>query len=575
MKHLLVYIFFLLAQLVTAQNHLKIYGLEEFNFNTANKVINEQEAIKIAQDIRNNLIEESYLAANIDSITNQKDTFSIFFTPNEKYNWANLSKGNLEEELVGKIDLSGRLFLNRPFSSKNLNQLFDRTVSYFENNGYPFASISLDSVSFNRKNEITAALRVEKNQFYKIDSILIEGNSGISENYLLRHLGLSLGQAYNEKQVSEIETRLRELPFVNSVKKPQVQFFDDYVKVVLDLKKKKASRFDGVLGLLTDENDGTIEVTGDIDLNLINALNRGENIELNWRKLKGNSQDLNIGLAYPYFLNSAFGIDFRFKLFKRDTTFIDLNTRLGLNYNLRRAEYITLFIENKASNLLSKKSLVTNSNGNLPSIGDVRINLFGVGYRIERLDYRYNPSKGFSLETNFAAGNKRLIKINALLEENPNIYDDVKLRTLQYNGFLKVQKFFKIKNRSSFLVANQSASTYSDNLYFNELLRIGGLKLLRGFDEESINVSSYSIFTLEYRFLLDRNSFFSLFTDGGYYEASYLDEFSSDTPFGIGAGVSFETNAGIFTINYAVGKQFDNPIDLRSAKIHFGFINFF
>jgi hemolysin activation/secretion protein len=107
-------------------------------------------------------------------------------------------------------------------------------------------------------------------------------------------------------------------------------------------------------------------------------------------------------------------------------------------------------------------------------------------------------------------------------------------------------------------------------------MRIGGLRTLRGFDEESISASSYSIFSLEYRFLLDQNSFFSVFSDYGLYENNTTgSEYIYDTPLGIGAGISFETKAGIFTFNYAVGSQFGNPIDVRAAKIHFGFINFF
>ena len=557
------------------QKTLIVNGIEAFNIELPKKIENKESAIKLAYNIRAQLIEDSYLTANIEHVLEQKDSIKILIKPNERLLWAKLSRGNLEEELIGEIDLSERLFLNRPFSSKNLNDLFERTVSYYENNGYPFISVQLDSIKLTDSDKISAALKITENQFYRMDSLSIKGNSGISDNYLLRHLGIKLGEPYNEKSISEIEVRIRELPFVSLVKKPQIQFFEDYVKIILELNKRKASRFDGVLGLLTSEEDGTTEFTGDIDLNLINAFNRGENLELNWRKLKGNSQDLNIAASYPYFLNSAFGVDFRFKLFKRDTTFIDLNTRLGLSYNLRRAEYISLFLENKTSNLLSRKSLVNNSNGSLPNIGDVRINLFGVGYQIERLNYKYNPSSGFDLRTDFVAGTKRLIKINALEEEYPNIYNGIDLNTLQYNAYLNIRKFFQIKNRSSILIGNQSASTFSENLYFNELLRIGGLRLLRGFDEESINVSSYSIFTLEYRFLLDRNSFFSLFTDGGYYEADYQNEFLSDRPIGFGAGVSFETNAGIFTINYAIGKQFNNPIDLRAAKVHFGFINFF
>ncbi len=48
-----------------------------------------------------------------------------------------------------------------------------------------------------------------------------------------------------------------------------------------------------------------------------------------------------------------------------------------------------------------------------------------------------------------------------------------------------------------------------------------------------------------------------------------------DNPFGLGGGLTFETGAGLFTLVYAVGKQFENPIEYNRAKIHFGYINYF
>ena len=117
------------------------------------------------------------------------------------------------------------------------------------------------------------------------------------------------------------------------------------------------------------------------------------------------------------------------------------------------------------------------------------------------------------------------------------------------------------------------AFLYNEALFDNELFRIGGIKTIRGFDEESIFASSYIIGTLEYRFILDKNSSIYAFSDGGYYEKT--NSTINDTPIGFGVGMNFQTGAGIFSINYAVGKQFDNPIDFRASKIHFGFVNFF
>lgn len=538
-------------------------------------VSNRVEALKVGKSILGQFYENAYLSATIDTLVATDQAFRLKVNPGEIYKWINLSKGNLKEQELSQIDLSSRLFLNRPFRPTQLSELFERTINYFENNGYPFASVKLDSIEFSEENGLSAALKVERNKFYKIDSILIRGKSGVKEAFILQHIELSPGDEFNEQKIKNISTRIQEIQFLNESKKVEVQYFEEGVKIILHLEKKEASRFDGILGLLTNEDNGNIELTGDVDLNLVNSFNRGELIGFNWRKLQGNSQDLKLKLAYPYLFNTPFGIDFNFKLFKRDTTFIELNTGLGINYQIRRGEVISVFVTNQSSSLLSRTAIIEQANASLPALGDVTINSFGVAYQIQRFDYQFNPTKGFGLTTSFSVGRKELKKISALEEEFPSIYDGVILNSTQYNGMANLNYFIPIGSRGTIKFGNQSAIISSENIYVNELLRIGGLKILRGFDEESINASAYSIFTLEYRFLLDRNSYFSVFSDGGYYENHNVDFELSDTPIGIGAGISFETNAGIFTFNYALGKQFDNPIEFRAAKIHFGFVNLF
>ncbi len=553
---------------------LTTYGLEGLDLSIPKFVKDSLEANKVARSIIGQLHALSYLGASLDSSKNDSTNYHFYFERGKVFKWVNLHPGNLPVEDQGNIDLSGRLFLNKPFNGKQLNNLFKRIINYYENRGYPFASVQLDSVSINSNNEINASLKLAKNSYYKVDSFLVKGNIKVSQRYLLNYLNIKEGQAYNENSISQISKRFREIPFLIEKKPHEIQFFEEGVKILVYPEKKRASRFDGILGLLTEEETGKIEFTGDIDLNLINSFNKGEKIGFNWRKLKGNSQDLNLDLEYPFIFNTDFGLGYHFKLFRRDTTFIDLSNRLGVNYSIGAAEYIDVFIENKSSRLLSKNSFLNNPQS-LPNLGDVSINQFGVGYRVKRYDYLLNPTKGVGLATNFAVGTKRLEKIAALEEENPNIYDGIELNTIQYSALLDFSWFIKVGKRSTILLRTQSATIYSENIYQNELLRIGGLKILRGFDEESISASLYSVNTAEYRFLLDRNSFFSLFTDLAYYESEFVGTYSKDTPIGIGAGISFETKAGIFSFNYAIGQQQNNPLDFRAAKIHFGFINIF
>jgi hypothetical protein len=82
--------------------------------------------------------------------------------------------------------------------------------------------------------------------------------------------------------------------------------------------------------------------------------------------------------------------------------------------------------------------------------------------------------------------------------------------------------------------------------------------------------------------LFEQNSAFVLFGNYGWYENAsydYNQSFGStpnhDMPYSFGAGVLFQTKAGIFQMNYALGHQFNNDISLRAGKVSFGLVNTF
>jgi len=537
-------------------------------------VVNESQGEKVADELITQLHANAYLEAQIDSTFKDQGRFIAAINQGKAYKWVKLRSQSMDETAINQVDLNGRLYMNRPFNPKQLNRLFDRTVSFYEERGYPFAKVNLDSIVISDERGISANLMVEKGKYYKIDSLKVVGNNRLNETFLRTYLNIELGGPYKESVIQQISDRMDEIPFLSEAKPHEVRFFEEGVSVLVYPKKQNASRFDGILGLLTDENTGKIEFTGDIDLLLINSFNRGERIGFNWRKLKGNSTDLQLELGYPYIFQSQFGVDYDFKLFRRDTTFIDLENRLAINYAKSARNFFSLFYERKTSRLLSRNGLNSTNISSL-GLGDVAINLFGIGYNFQKLNYLYNPQKGINVQLDFGVGIKNLEKIKALEEENPGLYDNVALSTNQYSGKLRLNYFIPIGGRSAVMIGNQSALVYSENVYQNELLRFGGLKILRGFDEEALTGSAYSFMTLEYRFLLDRNSYFALFSDGGFYESNTVSGYRNDQPIGIGAGINFETAAGIFSFNYAVGKQQNTSFDLSVAKIHFGFVNIF
>ena len=244
--------------------------------------------------------------------------------------------------------------------------------------------------------------------------------------------------------------------------------------------------------------------------------------------------------------------------------------KIGIRYILKGNDYFKLFFHNKSSSLLSQAGFSTLTV--LPSYADVSSQLYGIETYNANLDYLLNPRKGYQVKISGSLGNKT-IKKNPQIDEK--LYEDLDLKSTLYNAELNANYYFPITKRSIIKLATKNSYTFNENLFENELLRVGGLLTLRGFDEESIFASFYTIETLEYRYILEQNSYLYLFFDGAYYENDRIEKFVSDRPYGFGAGMSFETKAGIFSISYALGKQFNNPIKFSSAKIHFGFVNFF
>lgn len=559
----------------TAQNKLtfELYCKENPSFlkniQYKKNIVSKNESEKELQKIIIYCFDNAYLTAKYDSILTDSSSIKAYLNIGKQYMWANLKQGNVDEGVLSEIGFREKFFRNKPFSYKETKRIQEKLILYYENNGFPFASVKLSNITI-YNNELSAELELTKNTIQKIDSIVIKGNAKISEVYLYNYLGIKPKSLYNESKLKKVNARVSELPFLRATQTPTVKFSTKENILTLYIDKKRASQFDGILGILPDDKTGKILFTGDVKLRLQNGLGKGELIDINWRKMQTQTQDLKLKLVYPFILKTPFGLDYGLKLYKKDTTFLDINNNIGLQYIFTGGNYFKVFYNNKNSSLLNTKGLELIQQ--LPNYADVQVNLYGIGMKFEKLDYRMNPRKGFSITFNASAGIKEIKKNSNI---NPVVYQNLKLKSTQYLGDFEGMFFIPFYNRNTIKIGNQSGFINSENTFQNELIRIGGLKTLRGFDEESIYTSSYSIFTLEYRFLLEQNSYLFLFGDGAWYENNNVKQYVKDTPLGFGAGISFETKAGIFSINYALGKQFNNPIQLRSGKIHFGLVNYF
>lgn len=536
------------------------------NYNFSDTLTRKRELNKILTALYGN----GYLAASFDSTVKDTLTLTAFLNQGTIYKWVRLGKGNVDEGLLSEIGFREKVYRGKPVNLNSLRKIQDRILTWCENNGYPFAEIKLDSLNAEAKG-MNATLLLSKGSLVTIDSIVVKGNAKLSDLYLNNYLAIKSGDFYNESIVSKISLRLKELPMVAEVRSFNISFHESKATVFLYLDNKKASQLDGVIGVLPDNSgSGKINISGDVHVRLHSSFGRGELFDLNWKQPLPKTQDLKIKFNYPFLFSTPFGIDLNLSIYKKDSTYLELQRNIGIQYLLTGGNYLKVFYNNKTSSLLNAKQFefVTV----LPDFADITVNSYGLGLRSEKLDYRLNPRKGYAAEFVASVGQKTIKRINDLILVE---YDSLKLKSVQYNGELTGDYYFPLSSRGVLDVGAKGGMLLGSDIFQNELFRIGGLKTLRGFDEESILASRYIIWKLEYRYLIEQNSYLFTFINGAYYERRERNSFIHDKPVGFGAGITFETKLGIFSINYALGREFTNPILFRSGKIHFGLINYF
>ena len=523
---------------------------------------------KVTKEFLYNYQRKGYLLADYDSIIKKDSVWIYYLNKHNLFKWAQLRKGNLENKLYYEF-FQSKKFDQKPVIYSEIVNLFEKIIRYYENNGYPFASIKLDSISID-SNYISASLLINKYQYVKIDSIILQGSLKINKKFLYKYIDIYPNNPYSEKKLQQIENKLKKLPFVTIRQSPIIRITDKYNKVYIFADHKNVSQFDGIIGIQPDANGKTI-LAGNLKIKLINSIFRNaEQIDLDWQRVQALTQNFKFYYSMPYLFGTPFGLNYHIQLFKKDSTFIDVQNQIGINYYFSGINHIQFFYKLRNSNLISTYGLSNISV--LPDYADVTTKNYGIGCGINTLNNINNPSKGWVFQTQVSVGNKTIRKNPAI---NEQVYKNILLNSLQYQAEGNIDVFIpRVLSKYTTLKLSTKWGYIDGNgiLFKNELFRIGGLKSIRGFNEQSIFANTYLIPSVEYRFIYSENGYLMIFSDVGYYTANFNNQKQSNQIYSFGAGIQFETKAGLFNLIYALGNNFGQSPDFRIGKIHAGLI---
>lgn len=521
--------------------------------------------------------DQGYAGATLDSFQIQQDSLYVQYYRGKKYKYGDIK---IEPFSPAMMQLSGFQSAQRKseiFSVTGMEAGFTRVLRYYQDQGYPFARFYGGSTNFmlntdSSEVKVHVQYQFDPGKLYRIDSILIEGKIRENPRFVKNLIRIHEGDIYKYSDISTIPTLMNNSIYYQQVKKPEEIFSEDgKVKLRIRAEMRKASRFDGMIGILPPvDSTAKLQLTGLLDFNLVSPFGMGEILALRFEQLPFSSQKLSVRYIQPWILGTPVRSELELNLHKQDSSFLNRFFKITPSYMINRYVSVKGWYRDRTSILISTsqyKNLKT-----LPPVLDSKEQTLGLGFEFERLDYRLNPSKGFVFKTDIGAGTRKI-------RRNPGLdsldYSQIRLNYPSREIQLEVKYYFSPFKRNVILLANKTFRLDQVQYFRNDLVQIGGARSIRGFNENQFFARFYTFFTVEYRFLLDQNSNLFVFYDQAKIELREGDFRQELSPAGLGGGINFETRAGILNVTFATGKVGDIPFTPARPRVHFGILSMF
>ena len=462
-----------------------------------------------------------------------------------KYNYIKIFYSNedfTKKELFSYSDKITESYFILPFENlettlKGLN--LDKTK-----NGNTFARVFLNNIKVFDSKTLTANINLRNGSKRTIDQILIKGYDKFPKQFIKYYLGIKKGMNLNNSELIRKNSELNSLRFVTATKPPEILFKKDSTTVYLYLRKVKNNNFDGILGFSSGEENQGLTFNGYINLELNNNLNYGEQFLLNYKADGNDQENFRAKLSIPYLFKTPFGIETELKIFKRDSTFLTSNQFAKINYQINTKSRTHIGYKSYQSNNLRKESL---------------IDLFVEDYNSKFL------LTGYSFTNN---QNNNLFPIKSLFQLNFEIgtknYSSIKESQLRVET--KLIYIFNLNLKNSIFLKNHSKLLNSDTYLTNELYQFGGIKSIRGFNENSIDASFYSVLNTEYRYQFNNSLYLHSILDIAYFENQNIA--LREKLYSFGFGIGLQTKQGILKFSIANGNNENQYFNFSNTKIH-------
>ncbi|MCH8169839.1 MAG: BamA/TamA family outer membrane protein [Bacteroidetes bacterium] len=498
---------------------------------------------------------------NVDITININEGVPTFFN---KVNVENVSKADSNFVISSFNNLSGEIF-----NKFDLENTISEVLSYYENNGNPFAVVKIKSFNFykdtlSKKNLTDIFLLIDAKKKSRINKIEIHGNKKTKNYVLIRELRIVSGQEYSQQNVNILPERLNKLGFFKPVKKPEYYINSKGEGVLsFDVQEIQTNNFDGIIGYIPGgRNDESGYVTGLVNINLRNLFGTGRAVSIKWQRLNRSSQLLDLNYLEPWLLGMPINLSTRIFQRKQDSSYVQRTFDISLQY--LATDVLSMGVT------LSLESVIPTDNGNSKfTVFNSTIVNTGLNLKLDTRNDLFSPTNGILFINSYSFRKKTINGPSQFI--SPTTATNINLQKLE----LSFDAYFSFVNRQVLAVKLHGGELRGPFFETSDLFRMGGFNSLRGYKEDQFLGSRIIWGNFEYRFLLTNRTYFFLFFDNGYFLRK--EDVDRNIPkiegykTGYGLGINLETSLGILGVSFAFGEG-DSFSD---GKIHFGIINNF
>ncbi len=502
-----------------------------------------------------------FFGAAIDSV----GTDTVYGRTGPVMTVGSVSVSGLPEERRALRDDVVDGLVGRPLDSRRLQAAAVRLLEAMEREGRPGASVRVDRlVPDSTGLRIELDLVLDPGSPVILQGIVVHGASRTAPRLVELLSGLAPGRRLARFDAADIAQALDETGLFARVMPPVLLATGDSTAIVQFVIEDGAPGvFDAALGYQPGTRGGSGSLVGTGRLSLVNPFGGGRRFDVLIDRLPGQVSRAELSASDPFFLSWPVEVGGSFRGLQQDSTFGKQTVRLDGAVRLTRSLSLTVSGTRETARpgtagttVVAGRQLIPRSDG-----------LFGgVGIRYRTLNRGVNPTRGILLEMRVERGSytRRATEVGA---EGDTVRASIRTRAERLTT--SARWFIPLGGRWVVVTGGDAALLVSDVYDRTDLVRIGGARSLRGYDEDRFEGRAAGRIVAEIRRLLDLRSYAFVFTDMGFVDTpeGFGTEPGSRLRPGYGFGLQLDTAAGLVTATYGFNPE-DGP---ANGRVHVAF----